>query len=163
MRLLPCSITMLIVLMLCGAASAQSKAKSTESAAGGSAAEKVIRAETLAWFQAGKDKNPEKFASYYAPDANLFPPNEPLVSGTDNIRAYWKKVFAGPVLDFSGGPTHIEAARSGDIAYERGTYTLTTKDAQGTSQTQVGKYVVVWKKQPNGNWKAVADIFNPDK
>jgi len=25
-----------------------------------------------------------------------------------------------------------------------------------------GKYVVVWKKR-NGQWKAVADIFNTDK
>jgi uncharacterized protein (TIGR02246 family) len=163
MTLLRSLIPMLIVLVLCGATSAQSKATSPASAAGGGAAEKAIRAEALAWFQAGKDKDPEKFASYYAPDANLFPPHAPMVSGKDKIRAYWKKVFAGPVLDFGGGPTYIEAARSGDIAYERGTYTLTTKDAQGTSQTQVGKYVVIWKKQPNGNWKAVADIFNPDK
>jgi len=26
-----------------------------------------------------------------------------------------------------------------------------------------GKYVVVWKKQKGGSWKAQADIFNTDK
>ena len=26
-----------------------------------------------------------------------------------------------------------------------------------------GKYVVVWKKQKGGGWKAEADIFNTDK
>lgn len=26
-----------------------------------------------------------------------------------------------------------------------------------------GKYLTVWKKQPDGNWKIVRDIFNSDK
>jgi len=27
----------------------------------------------------------------------------------------------------------------------------------------MSKYVVVWKKQPGGEWKAVVDIFNTDQ
>ena len=26
-----------------------------------------------------------------------------------------------------------------------------------------GKYVVVWKKQPSGQWKAIVDVFNTDQ
>ena len=53
--------------------------------------------------------------------------------------------------------------RSGDIAYERGTFELTAKDKRGKPTTSKGKYVVVWKKQADGFWKAVADIWNADQ
>jgi len=33
----------------------------------------------------------------------------------------------------------------------------------GTVNTEVGKYVVVWKKQPDKQWKVIADIFIPTK
>ncbi len=32
----------------------------------------------------------------------------------------------------------------------------------GTLQEDRGKAVLVWKKQADENWKAVADIFNSD-
>ncbi|MGH9863540.1 MAG: YybH family protein, partial [Candidatus Acidiferrales bacterium] len=58
--------------------------------------------------------------------------------------------------------TKVEVARSGDIAYELGTFELTGNDAKGKPQTTKGKYVVVRKKQA-GSWKAAADIFNADQ
>ena len=37
------------------------------------------------------------------------------------------------------------------------------KDATGNPVRVSGKYVVVWKKQAGGQWKAVVDIFNTDQ
>ncbi len=121
-----------------------------------------IRAEAEAWFAAGAAKDAAKFATYYAPDANLFPPNEKIVSGKAAITTYWMNFFKAPGLVFNGRPTHIEVAKSGDLAYERGTFKLTMNGPDGKPATQVGKYVVVWKRQPDGKWKAYADIFNAD-
>jgi ketosteroid isomerase-like protein len=83
---------------------------------------------------------------------------------------------SGPVGRFSGAhPTansarnalfpgsKIEAARSGDLAYEQGTFEESFKDGDGKPVHVVGKYVVVWKKQSNGQWKAIVDIFNTDR
>jgi ketosteroid isomerase-like protein len=39
---------------------------------------------------------------------------------------------------------------------------MTMKDAQGKPVTDRGKYTEVWKKQADGKWKAVADIWNSD-
>ncbi|MBA2471329.1 MAG: hypothetical protein H0V41_03460 [Pseudonocardiales bacterium] len=47
-------------------------------------------------------------------------------------------------------------ARSGDLAYSTGTY------AFANPPIDKGKFVDVWKKQADGSWKAVIDIFNSD-
>jgi ketosteroid isomerase-like protein len=49
------------------------------------------------------------------------------------------------------------------MAYDIGTFELKLNDAQGSPMTIPGKYVVIWKKQKGGDWKAEADIFNTDK
>jgi ketosteroid isomerase-like protein len=35
-------------------------------------------------------------------------------------------------------------------------------DRTGTPVTERGKYVAIWKKQPDGRWKAAVDTFNSD-
>jgi hypothetical protein len=39
---------------------------------------------------------------------------------------------------------------------------MTSKDARGKTVSDTGKSVEVWKKQADGKWKTVADIFNSD-
>jgi hypothetical protein len=66
----------------------------------------------------------------------------------------------GFALQFS--PTKADVGAGGDIGYTTGTYGMTMNDAAGTPMTENGKYVAVWKKQPDGQWKVVEDIFNTD-
>jgi ketosteroid isomerase-like protein len=54
-------------------------------------------------------------------------------------------------------------ARSGDLAVEYGNFAMTVKDKKGKPNTVNEKYVVAWKKQADGDWKAIADIWNADK
>jgi ketosteroid isomerase-like protein len=74
----------------------------------------------------------------------------------------WSQFISNPGLSLSWGPTKIEVAQSADLAYEIGTFDLSVADQAGKSTASRGKYVV-WKKQANGEWKVVADIFNTDK
>jgi ketosteroid isomerase-like protein len=48
------------------------------------------------------------------------------------------------------------------VVVESATFELSFQDAEGNPVTTVGKYVTVWKKQADGQWKVVADIFNRD-
>ena len=43
-----------------------------------------------------------------------------------------------------------------------GTYEITETDDSGKPMTDKGKYLKVWKKQPDGSWKCVADMFSSD-
>ena len=114
------------------------------------------------WSKAVGARDVEKTISYYSDDAVVMPPNIPTLTGKEPIRALWKSMLDSP--DFSGGwkVTKVEVARSGDLAYISGNYEFNEKDGSGKPITDKGKYLEVWKKQADGSWKCVADMFNSD-
>ncbi len=59
-------------------------------------------------------------------------------------------------------PSTVTAAGSGDMAFVQGTYTASMKGPDGKAVSDTGKYLEVWKKQADGSWKAVEDIWNSD-
>jgi len=125
--------------------------------------EAAIRAASAEWAKVAAGKDLEKTLSYYADEASMFPPNAPIATGADARRKTWTALFSPTELVFSNAATKVEAARSGDLAYETGTFEESFKDAGGQPVRVTGKYVVVWKKQANGQWKAAVDIFNTDQ
>ena len=134
-----------------------------QQAAARSSEESAIRETNSAWSQAVDAKDLNKCVSVYTDDASLLPFNAPIATGKDQIRAVWSQLMSNPDFSLSWRPTKIEVAQSADLAYEVGTFDLTLADQTGKSTASRGKYVVAWKKQANGEWKAAADIFNTDK
>jgi uncharacterized protein (TIGR02246 family) len=114
------------------------------------------------WSKAAGAKDLEKTASFYTDDALVMPPNSPVLQGKEAARGMWKAMFAVP--GFGGGwkATRVEVAQSGDLGWTTGPYEITETDASGKPMTDKGKYLAVWKKQADGSWKCVADIFNTD-
>src|SRR5882757_227310 len=125
--------------------------------------EQAIRQLDKDWSAAAQSKDVDKIVSFYADDASALPFNAPIATGKEQIRQVWAHLTSLPGFALTFGPTKIEVAKSGDLAYDIGTFELKTNDAQGNVTTEVGKYVVVWKKQADKQWKAVVDMFNTDK
>jgi uncharacterized protein (TIGR02246 family) len=125
--------------------------------------EAAIRAASQEWSNAASNRDLEKAVSFYAEDATYNPPGAPLAAGKDAIRKVWTNVVAIPGGNLRWVTSKVEVARSGDLAYDTGAYTLTKNDASGKPVTATGKYVVVWKKQADGKWKVIEDIDNPDQ
>jgi len=125
--------------------------------------EQAIRKLDKDWSAAAQSKDVAKTISFYADDASALPFNAPIASGKDQIRDLWTHLTSMPGFSLTFGPTKIEVAKSGDLAYDVGTFELKANDAQGNATTQLGKYVVVWKKQSDKQWKAILDMFSTDK
>ena len=123
--------------------------------------EAAIRDADAQWSKTAGAKDLEGTVAYYSDDATVLPPNSPMVTGKPGIRAVWGELL-GPDSSISWQAGKLEVARSGDLAYIMGTYQLTVKDPQGNPVNDKGKFVEVWKKQVDGKWKVVADIFNSD-
>jgi uncharacterized protein (TIGR02246 family) len=99
--------------------------------------------------------------AFYAPDAVLLPPNHPIVEGRSNIQAFLQGLMDSGLSSIRLETTRI--ASDGALAYGRGRYTLSLAPAAAAPVEDVGKYVVVYRRQPDGSWRAVADIFNSDR
>ena len=125
--------------------------------------EAAIRETTAVWSRAAGAKELDRCLSFYTEDASVLPFNAPIAEGKTQIRHVWSMLMSNPGYSLRFGPTKIEVAQSGELAFEIGTFDLTLANDDGKSNAMQGKYVVVWKKQSNGMWKAAADIFNTDQ
>jgi uncharacterized protein (TIGR02246 family) len=124
--------------------------------------EAAIRAASAAWSAATEAKDVDKSLSFYAPDAVAFDDGGPMETDQTQFRAGMQKLVDAKDTTIAWTTTKVEVARSGDMAYEYGAYHLDTKQKNGTVKTQHGKYVLIWKKQPDGNWKVAIDTDNSD-
>lgn len=110
-----------------------------------------------------QERNLEGFLSVYAQDVSVFVPNTPLVTGRDAIRPYWEQLYANPGFDLDWELIDIDVSAGGDLAYSAGLYTLTTQNEKGKLRTDKGKFVAIWKKDSNGHWTQIVDIWNSNE
>jgi len=100
--------------------------------------------------------------AFYADDAVLLAPNAPIAKDQKSIRETWAGLLA-PNTSVSWKVSKAEVAKTGDLGYLYGTYEVSINDAKGgPSARDVGKFVEIWKKQPDGKWKCIVDTFNSD-
>ena len=122
--------------------------------------EAAIRGQVDRWLQLVKAKDAAAIAEIYTADGAVMPPNGPIGKGPAAIKQAWASMMGTPGFDLVFVPEQIIVSASGDMALDRGTYSLKIAPG-GTAQADTGKYVVVWRKI-GGQWKAAADIFNSD-
>ena len=123
--------------------------------------EAVIRDLDAQWAKTAAAHDLDGILSYYSDDAVLLPPNAPVASTKDAIRTIWTELTA-PGVSISWQVSKVDVAKSGDLAYSTGSYTLAMQDPEGKLISDKGKFMEVWKKQPDGQWKTVADTYNSD-
>jgi ketosteroid isomerase-like protein len=124
--------------------------------------ERILRDLDAEWAKAAAAKDVERTIAYYSDDAVVLPPNATSATTKETIRNVWKDMLASPSLAISWEPIRVELGNSGEIAWVSGTYQLTMNDASGKPVNDRGKYLEVWEKQPAGNWKCAADMWNSD-
>lgn len=119
--------------------------------------EAKVHALVKEWSGAAQAKDAEKFTAVYAEDATVMMEGMADVSGRAAIREAITGMMGDPNFALAFAADKVVVARSGDLAYETGTYTMTMSDAKKKPATQSGHYVVVWRKEADGAWKVVID------
>ncbi len=123
------------------------------------AAERTALMDTdRAWFESAGDR--EKFATFLADEAMFLPAGAPLARGKERYLAVSSELFSAPGTRLTWQPSSAEVSQSADLGYTIGSYELTVNDANGDPVTSLGKYLTVWRKQTDGQWRVVADCFN---
>jgi uncharacterized protein (TIGR02246 family) len=124
--------------------------------------EAAIRAAVKDWSAAAQAKDAEKFSSYYGDDGVVMLAGMPDFNGKPAIREAIGGMMQDPNFALSFENEKVVVARSGDLAYETGTYSLSMSDPNKKPSTEKGHYVVVWQKQADGAWKVAVDSPQSD-
>ena len=114
------------------------------------------------WSKAAVAKDVDRVASFYAVNAIAYPPNEPMAIGRTAAKKVWASYFADPTFSISWKTLHSGVSTSGDLGFTAGTYEDSFKGPDGKLVKEKGKYVCTWRKEKDGTWKAIHDIWNSD-
>jgi ketosteroid isomerase-like protein len=121
-----------------------------------------IRAADAAWLKAFASRDTGAAVAAVEVTGSVLAPNAPIATGPEAIRALFAGFYALPGMTIHWEASEVQAAHSGDMGYSRGAYDLSFAAPKGQLVTEHGKYATVWRKQPDGTWKVVLDIFNSD-
>jgi ketosteroid isomerase-like protein len=154
------------VILLVGAAvaalSASGCTKSAQAPADPAKIEASIRAQEAQWQKDYAAKDVNALAGHYSDDAALGGPGDPLATTDADRKKVLQNLVSDPNLKLTFAADRVQVAQSGDYAYSRGHYSMTMTDkATSKPMSSEGSYLTVYKRQPDGVWKAVEDFVTP--
>lgn len=112
------------------------------------------------WSKSASTGNIDSTLSYWADDAIVMSPGQPSVKGKQAIRQMLEGTSNIPGFKISWDPKTVSVSKSGDMAYMIEETQITMNDSLGKPFTEYNKAVTVWRKEANGTWKNVIDLWN---
>jgi ketosteroid isomerase-like protein len=125
-----------------------------------SRAEAAVRRMTQDWAQACNTKQLDDLVELYTADALLLRPNLPPIRGTAAIREFYFSALDAGLGEAEFDPMRVELF--GDVAFEAGRCKTLVPMAVGKRREERGKYLILFAKQPAGDWKALVDCWSSD-
>jgi ketosteroid isomerase-like protein len=98
------------------------------------------------------------FLAYADEGVTMLPAGANPETGKDGVRRVFDGMPAGASLVWK--PVTAVIAKAGDLGYTIGNYEARGSGADGKPMVRYGKYVSIWKRQPDRSWKFVVDIGN---
>jgi ketosteroid isomerase-like protein len=111
------------------------------------------------FMKAATEKGSQGYMSYYVDDSVELPNGAPALSGKANI-AKTMLFLDDPNNHLKWAPVGADISSSGDLGYTYGKYEFHAKDKDGKPHAEYGKYITIWKLQPDGKWKISVDMGN---
>ena len=81
-----------------------------------------------------------------------------FVTGPAAIRELMRGLLNDTTRALRWVPDFADVSGDGTIGYTWGRWTMALRGSMGTHQAGQGRYLTVWRKQKDGNWKLEADI-----
>ena len=123
--------------------------------------EAAIRALRQAFLESQQAGDAERNAAFYAEDAIIMQPGESSEKGANAIRTGLAGFF--DAYEWNSQEPIEQLQVLGDWAFTRTAWSATRTDKKtGVAAKVLGKAVHIYRRQPDGTWKIVIDIFNYD-
>jgi uncharacterized protein (TIGR02246 family) len=117
-----------------------------------------VNAVAHAFHEGVAKRDAAALASLYADNGTFMPPGMEPREGRTQIQSAMQQL-----LDMGASSLDLEpldVRDTGDLTIEYGRYRLGIEPAGAPAMTDVGKYLVIHERQPDGSKKIVYDIFN---
>jgi ketosteroid isomerase-like protein len=122
----------------------------------------ILRQTDIAFDQAVAEHGAEAWASFFAPNGSMLSDTNAPILGREAIRKVMEPIFGEQHVSLRWKPTSAGILIPGNIGYTIGSYVRLWKNAEGKTLQGTGTYTTIWKKQPDGSWKAVLDTGEAD-
>ncbi len=122
----------------------------------------ILRQTDIAFDQAVAERGAEAWASFFAPNGSMISDTNAPILGREAIRNVMEPIFGEQHVSLRWKPTSAGILISKNIGYTVGSYIRIWKNVEGKTVKGTGTYTTIWKKQPDGSWKAVLDTGEAD-
>ena len=115
------------------------------------------------YHEAGHSLDVDTIASLYASDALVLPPNSEAKKGTAGVREFLTAFTSTPGFQVRFEEPIVVVSKGGDLGYTLADIEFTVDGPDGQPVTSRERDFHLWKKQADGSWKVILDIWNsPD-
>ena len=151
--------------IIAGCSKASDAPADTSAAAAPALTDRTADASTIVAMDAGWmrnliAKNVDSLMTYYTPDAVSYGFGPTPSTGSDQIRAQYTEMVKATVTNPKITPGAVEFSDDGTMAYDHGTYQMTTAMPGKKPTNESGAFLNVWRKV-DGQWKLVVEMSTP--
>ena len=120
----------------------------------------IMKADSTWAALAKESKDADKIVSYWADDAVVLAPGQPMVKGKDALRKMVEDSKNIPGFSITWKSSDIHFSPDGKLAYMSGENLMTMNDSTGKKVSMPGRGYTIWRKESDGTWKCIVDIWN---
>ena len=117
-----------------------------------------LRGLTAEWVRLSLGGDWDALCGLLTDDVTFLPPDQPLVVGKTAVRT-WFDAFP-PIRAFTA--TLVAAEGRPDLAWARGSFTMTVEPEPQQTVSIVGKWAATYRKRGDGGWLCASDTWNVD-
>ena len=122
----------------------------------------AIEAFNRAYLAAINNEDIEQLSALTTEEHIMLMPNRPPLVGKQANDEANRRAFELFEFDEEWHPVETEVA--GDWAWQRGTYRVTASPRAGGEDIVLeGSFLRIYRRQPDGSWRMIRDMFNSDQ
>lgn len=119
-----------------------------------------LREAAAAYHAAASAKQAGEVVALYDESAVMVPPADDIVEGLDGVRSYRFGFIETPGVALDFEILRAEVSDSGDMGWTLSLGEITINRPDGPPGRDQVRDFHTWKRQPDGSWRVVVDIWN---
>jgi len=121
-----------------------------------------LRLAANTYHQAASTKDRAAVVALYDENALMVPPNADLVEELEGVQGYRFGFLETPGVELQFEILRAEISTSGDIGWTLSIGDITINNPEGPPGRDIIRDFHTWKKQADGSWKVVVDMWNSE-